>query len=82
MDLPEIFRSRPFDYTFQNLMNELVIYLVLFAAISGHCILAGKMYRAVHQDPHLSLKEKNDWKLKALVFPGFFWWKYQKENRV
>jgi hypothetical protein len=69
MDRPEIFRSRPFDYTFQNLMNELVIYLVLFAAISGHCILAGKM-------------EKNDWKLKALVFPGFFWWKYQKENRV
>ncbi|GAA0879253.1 hypothetical protein GCM10009119_22210 [Algoriphagus jejuensis] len=59
-------------------MNELIIYLVLFAVVSGHCILAGKMYRTVHRDADLSFKEKNDWKMKALVFPGYFWGQYRK----
>jgi hypothetical protein len=37
------------------------------------------MYRAVHANTHLSIKEKNDWKLKALIFPAYYWFQYQKE---
>lgn len=59
-------------------MNELIIYAVIFAALIGHCLLAGKMYRTVHQDANLSFREKNDWKLKALIFPGYFWFQYKK----
>jgi hypothetical protein len=61
-------------------MNELILYAVIFLVLIGHCLLAGKMYRAVHQDPSLSFKKKNDWKLKALIFPGFFWFQYQKQK--
>ncbi|MBN3581210.1 hypothetical protein JYB64_02355 [Algoriphagus aestuarii] len=61
-------------------MNELIVYAVIFAALIGHCLLAGKMYRTVHQDPTLSMTEKNDWKLKALIFPGYFWFQYKKEK--
>lgn len=61
-------------------MTELVIYAVIFAALIGHCLLAGKMYRTVHQDSTLSIREKNDWKLKALIFPGYFWYQYQKRK--
>lgn len=59
-------------------MNELIIYAVIFAALIGHSILAGKMYSSVHQDTNLSIREKNDWKLKALIFPGYFWFQYKK----
>jgi hypothetical protein len=62
-------------------MNELIIYAILFAALSGHCLWAGKMYRVVHQDPSLSFREKNDWKLKALVFPGWYWWQYKNQKQ-
>ncbi|WP_040302503.1 hypothetical protein [Algoriphagus machipongonensis] len=61
-------------------MTELIIYAIVFAALIGHCLLAGKMYRHVHQDESLSLKDKNDWKLKALVFPGYFWFQYKKRK--
>jgi hypothetical protein len=62
-------------------MNELIIYAIVFVLLIGHCLLAGKMYRAVHQDAGLSFNEKNDWKLKSLIFPGFFWWQYQKQKQ-
>lgn len=39
--------------------------------------MAGKMYRMVHENKTLSVREKNDWKLKALVFPAYFWKQYQ-----
>lgn len=58
-------------------MSELIIYAVLFLALIGHCLLAGKMYRAVHSDQTLSINEKNNWKLKALIFPAYFWKQYQ-----
>ncbi len=61
-------------------MNELIIYAVIFALLIFHCLLAGKMYRTVHQDDKLSFKEKNDWKLKALVFPAYFWFLYKQER--
>lgn len=59
-------------------MQELVIYAIVFALLIGHCLLAGKMYRVVHEDNSLSIKEKNEWKLKALIFPGYFWFQYRK----
>lgn len=61
-------------------MTELIVYAVIFGLLIGHAVLAGKMYRTVHEDTSLSFKEKNDWKLKALIFPAYFWGKY-KQNR-
>jgi hypothetical protein len=58
-------------------MTELILYGLVFLALIGHCLLAGKMYRVVHEDQGLSLKEKNDWKLKALIFPVYYWKKFK-----
>jgi hypothetical protein len=58
-------------------MTELILYAIAFVLLIGHTLLASKMYRAVHADTSLGLKEKNDWKLKALIFPGYFWGKYK-----
>ncbi len=62
-------------------MTELLIYAIIFLLLIGHCLLAGKMYREVHEDQSLSLTEKNDWKLKALVFPGYFYGKFKKSKK-
>ena len=59
-------------------MTELIIYALVFVLLIGHWLFAGKMYRAVHEDSSLTLFEKNDWKLKALIFPVYFWGKYRK----
>ena len=61
-------------------MTELIIYAILFLALIGHTLMASKMYRTVHADQSLSIKEKNDWKLKALVFPGYFFGRYKDRN--
>ncbi len=63
-------------------MQELTLYALLFAALIGHTLLAGKMYRKVHENPNLSIQEKNDWKLKALIFPGYYWFKYKNSGSV
>jgi hypothetical protein len=62
-------------------MNELVFYSVLFVAILGHLIAASKMYKEVNQDNGLTFKQKNDWKLKALLFPALFWFYYSQEKK-
>jgi hypothetical protein len=62
-------------------MNELVFYSVLFVAILGHLIAASKMYKEVNADAGLTFKEKNDWKLKALIFPALFWFYYRQEKK-
>lgn len=59
-------------------MTELIIYAFIFVLLIGHCLFAGKMYRDVHANSSLTVREKNDWKLKALIFPVYFWGKYQK----
>jgi hypothetical protein len=63
-------------------MTELIIYAVLFAALMGHCLFANIMYRAVDKDQSLKMKEKNDWKFKALVFPAYFWGKYKQQKTL
>ena len=58
-------------------MSELILYAVVFLLLIGHCQMAGKMYRQVHEDQNLSITEKNDWKLKALILPIYFFPKYK-----
>ena len=58
-------------------MTELLIYAILFLALIGHIFFASKMYRVVQADNSLGMKEKNDWKLKALIFPAFYFGKYK-----
>ncbi|MFC3879600.1 hypothetical protein ACFOSV_05415 [Algoriphagus namhaensis] len=58
-------------------MSELILYAVVFLLLIGHCLMAGKMYRQVHEDQNLSVTEKNDWKLKALILPIYFFPKYK-----
>lgn len=59
-------------------MTELIIYAVIFLVLIAHTVFASKMYKAVHEDKSLTFKEKNDWKLKALIFPAYYWGKYRK----
>jgi hypothetical protein len=61
-------------------MTELIIYAIIFLFLFLHSLLASKMYRTVHADESLSLKERNDWKLKALILPGYFFGKYKGRN--
>lgn len=61
-------------------MIELIIYAIIFLLLIAHALMAGKMYRTVHEDTTLSIKEKNDWKLKALVFPIYYWGKYKEKQ--
>ncbi len=63
-------------------MTELIIYAVVFLLLIGHCLLAGKMYREIHADEELSLSEKNDWKLKALIFPAYFYSQYKSSKKL
>ncbi len=63
-------------------MTELIIYALLFATLLGHCLFANIMYRAVDKEPSLKVKEKNDWKIKALVFPAYFWGKYKQRKSL
>jgi hypothetical protein len=62
-------------------MGELIGYAVIFLALLGHCFLAGRLYRIIHRDEDLSPIEKNQWKLKALIFPAVFWYYYHQERK-
>ena len=59
-------------------MIELVIYAIIFLALIGHVIMAFRMYMTVHQNKSLPMEEKNAWKLKALLFPAYYWPIYKK----
>ncbi|EKB50251.1 hypothetical protein [Cecembia lonarensis] len=59
-------------------MTELIIYAIIFLLLIAHTLMAAKMYKKIHENKTLSLQERNDWKLKALIFPGYFWFKYKE----
>lgn len=59
-------------------MLELIVYAVIFLALIGHIIMAIRMYRAVHLNRTLPMQEKNAWKLKALIFPAYYWPLYKR----
>jgi hypothetical protein len=60
-------------------MTELIIYAILFALLLAHSIMASFFYGKVHRDESLNLQEKNIWKLKALIFPAYFYQKYKEK---
>lgn len=59
-------------------MLELIIYALVFLALIGHIILALRMYMSVHRNKALPMREKNAWKVKALVFPAYYWPLYKR----
>jgi hypothetical protein len=59
-------------------MTEFIIYAILFLMLIGHTLMAGKMYKAVHENDSLGVQDKNDWKLKALLFPIYYWGRYKR----
>lgn len=59
-------------------MLELTIYGLVFVALMGHILMAFKMYMAVHRNRMLPMRERNAWKVKALVFPAYYWPLYKK----
>lgn len=59
-------------------MIELIIYAIVFLAVIAHVILAFRMYLAVHNNEKLPLREKNSWKIRALIFPVYYWPLYKK----
>ncbi|WP_143962777.1 hypothetical protein [Litoribacter populi] len=61
-------------------MTELILYALLFLLLIAHTLMASKMYMTVHQDDSLTLREKNDWKLKALIFPAYYFRQYKKRK--
>jgi len=67
-------------FDIRKTMTELIIYAALFLLLFGHTLLAGNMYRAVQKDESLTVNEKNVWKLKALIFPAYYWGKYKRND--
>jgi hypothetical protein len=63
-------------------MTELLIYSILLVAALGHAGASAKMYKQINADKGLTFKQKNDWKLKALTFPAYFWFAYQKQKKI
>ncbi|WP_209332732.1 hypothetical protein [Lunatimonas salinarum] len=61
-------------------MTELIIYSVLLLAIIAHLVLASIMYKEINADTSLSFHEKNQWRLRALIFPAYFWFAFQKKK--
>jgi hypothetical protein len=61
-------------------MTELIIYILLLIAILAHVILATMLYKRISKDQALSFHEKNNWRLKALTFPAYFWIAFKKRG--
>ncbi|MCC5937554.1 MAG: hypothetical protein JJU34_09740 [Lunatimonas sp.] len=61
-------------------MTELIVYSLLFLAIIAHLVLASIMYKRINAHPSLSFHEKNRWRLRALIFPAYFWFAFQKKK--
>lgn len=59
-------------------MFELIIYMIVFLAVLAHVALAFRMYLAVHNNKKLTMRDKNSWKLKALILPVYYWPLYKK----
>ena len=60
-------------------MTELIIYAIVFALLLAHSIMASFFYGKIHRNEELSLHEKNNWKLKSLILPAYFYTKYKKK---
>lgn len=61
-------------------MNELILYSAALLLVLVHLLMASLFYRHINNNPSLSFHEKNDWRLKALVFPAYFWFRYKRQQ--
>jgi hypothetical protein len=61
-------------------MKELIIYSLLLFLVLAHLIMASLFYRHINKNEHLSFHEKNNWRLKALIFPAFYWMLYKRRQ--
>ncbi len=61
-------------------MTELILYAVALLLVLVHLLMASLFYRHINNNPRLSFHEKNDWRLKALVFPAYYWFRYKRQQ--
>ncbi|AEL25481.1 hypothetical protein Cycma_1727 [Cyclobacterium marinum DSM 745] len=59
-------------------MNELIFYSLLLIVVLGHLIMASFFYRQISKTDKLSFHEKNQWRLKALIFPIGYWYLFKR----
>jgi hypothetical protein len=59
-------------------MKELIVYSLLLFLVLAHLVMASLFYRHINNNKSLSFNEKNDWRLKALIFPAYYWICYKK----
>jgi len=62
-------------------MKELITYSILLLLVLAHLVMASLFYRHINKNEGLSFKEKNNWRLKALIFPALYWILYKKEQK-
>ncbi|WP_114747690.1 hypothetical protein [Pleomorphovibrio marinus] len=58
-------------------MTELILYSLLLLALLAHITFAMVFYRKINKNKTLSFREKNDWRLKALIFPAYYWFVFK-----
>ncbi|WP_162342470.1 hypothetical protein [Cyclobacterium salsum] len=61
-------------------MTELILYTAALLLVLAHLLMASLFYRHINNNPRLSFHEKNDWRLKALVFPAYYWFRYKRQQ--
>jgi hypothetical protein len=61
-------------------MIELIIYSLLLLAVLTHLIVASLLYKKINADQALDFQEKNNWRLKALIFPAYFWFTFRNRK--
>ncbi len=61
-------------------MTELIIYSLLFIALLAHLVMAMALYGKIKRSKKLSFHQKNNWRLKALIFPAYYWFAFSKEH--
>ena len=59
-------------------MTELIIYSLLLLGVLAHLIFASLLYKKINADTHLDFHEKNEWRLKALIFPAYYWFAFKR----
>jgi hypothetical protein len=58
-------------------VTELIGYSILLVALLAHALVAALVYRKIHRNSSLTFTQKNELKLKALIFPLGLWLRYR-----
>jgi hypothetical protein len=62
-------------------MTELIIYSILLIALLAHLGMAMALYVKINRSKALSFHEKNNWRLKALLLPVYYWFAFRNHHR-